>query len=672
MKIIIAPNAGFCYGVKNALKKAEEIKTDKIIYTLGELIHNQQEIDRLKEKNIIPVDSINNIKDDDFLVIRSHGVGKTFYENFGKRENLIDATCPSVKLAHRLAEKYMLLGYQVIVFGDKNHPEVLGILDWGGNDSLAVLKESDINQINLKKPILLLSQTTQSVDEFNIIKNLIEKKTENLVVKNTICKATRNRQSEIEELSKVVDVMIIIGGKQSSNSNKLFKIAKNFNENSFFIETYKDLNLDWFKGKNKIGISAGASTPSWIIEEVINKMMSEDKMEKEQTMEELLLEMDNDIQPGDIVEGIVIQVDKENIVVDIGLKAEGIIPIEEYTNEELPNVGDKITAVLLQKSNSVGFPVLSKRKLLDRKNRESQREALKTLPSKFENKEEFEGVVTSIAKSGLIVKIGDVEGFLPASQILLNGYAKSLDKYLGKKVRVRIIDLDLKKRLPKIVLSQKVILGEEREASSKDFWDIMEVGKVVQGEVKMLADFGAFVNLGYLDGLLHVSELSWNKRDNLKNMLAVGDKINVKIIGIDKEKNKISLSLKALEEDPWQTFINNHKVGHIIKGTVTSVVDYGAFVSISKFVEGLLHISEISHEKIAKVSDVLKVGDEIDVEILDIDEVNKKVSLSKKSLETPVKKDEPVEADKMVYNDDAETKSVTLGDILNQNNKNEE
>jgi len=670
MEIFLAPNAGFCYGVKNALKKAEEIETDRTIYTLGELIHNSQEIDRLKEKKIIPVDNIMELRDDDFLVIRSHGIGKSFYKEYGLKKNLIDATCPSVKRAHKLAEKYVELGYQVVVFGDANHPEVLGILDWGGPNSVTVINEADINRIDFKKPIFLLSQTTQSVEEFNAIKGLIATRTKNLIVENTICAATRNRQSEVVELAKKVDIMIVIGDKQSSNSNKLFKIAKNYNINSFFIETFKDLKSEWYLYKNKIGITAGASTPSWIIEEVINKMMSEDKMEKEQTMEELLLEMDNDLQPGDIVEGIVIQVDKENVVVDIGMKAEGMLPIEEYNNEDLPNVGDKITAVLLQKSNSVGFPVLSKRKLVDRKNREFQREALKTLPTKFDNKEEFAGVVTSIAKSGLIVKIDEVEGFLPASQLLLNGYAKNLDKYLGKTVRVRIIDLDLKKRLPKIVLSQKVILSEEREASAKDFWETIEVGKVVVGEVKMLADFGAFINLGYLDGLLHVSELSWNKRDNLKNLLEVGDKINVKIIGIDKEKNKISLSLKALEEDPWQTFIKTHKIGHIIKGTVTSVVDYGAFVNIGKFVEGLLHISEISNEKIAKVSDVLKVGDEIDVEILDIDESGKKVSLSKKSLEAPIIKNEPLVEDKMVYDDDS--KAVTLGDILNRNNNSEE
>lgn len=671
MEIILAPNAGFCYGVKNALKKAEAIETDGMVYTYGELIHNQQEISRLAEKNIIPIDDVEKIGEEDFLVVRSHGVGKDFYEKYGNRRNLVDATCPSVKVAHKFATEYAHKGYQIVVFGDARHPEVLGILDWGGSGSVAVGSAEDLERIDFSRPILLLSQTTQSPDDFTYIKNLILEKSNEVVVKDTICSATRNRQGEVVDLAKAVDVMLVIGGRHSSNSNKLYTIAKKYNPCTYFVETSEELVRQWYIGKNKVGITAGASTPGWIIEEVINKMMSEDKMEKEQTMEELLQEMEKDVQAGDIVEGTVVQVGKENIIIDIGLKAEGILPVDEFEEGQLPSVGDKITAVLLQKSNNVGLPVLSKRKMEERRNREAQREALKSLPSIFDNKEELEGTVVSTAKSGLVVRIvNDVDAFLPASQILVNGYAKNLDKYVGKTVRVRIIDLDLKKRLPKIVLSQKVILAEEKEANEKDFWETIEVGKVVNGVVKMITDFGAFINLGYMDGLLHVSEVSWNKRENLKNLLAVGDQVNVKIIAIDREKNKISLSLKALEEDPWQAFVRTHKPGHILKGTITSIVDYGAFVSIARMVEGLLHISEISYQKVEKPGDVLKVGEEIEVEILDIDETNKKVSLSKKSLEKPAKKEKEVSEDKMVYNDEPER--VTLGDIFKQNSEKEE
>ena len=311
------------------------------------------------------------------------------------------------------------------------------------------------------------------------------------------------------------------------------------------------------------------------------------------------------------------------------------------------------------------------KKIADRKIREAQREAMKVLPALFDSREEIKGIVSQVNKAGLVVTILDgVEGFMPASQILAYGFAKNLEKYIGKEVRVRIIDLDLKKRLPKIVLSQKAILSEEHAAGEKDFWENIEVGKVVQGTVKRITDFGAFVSLGFMDGLLHVSELSWNKRDNIAKLVNVGDEINVKVIAIDKEKNKISLSLKALEEDPWVVFANSHKVGDVLKGTVTSVVDYGAFISIGSMVEGLLHVSEISHQKVENPRDILKVGDSLEVEILEIDDVKRKVSLSKKSLDTPPVIETKADEGKMVYNDDQE--NVTLGDLLAHSNSKDE
>lgn len=669
MEIILAPNAGFCYGVKAALQKAEEISGPHKVYTYGKLIHNRHEIDRLHQKNIIEIDDVDMIGPEDPLVIRSHGVGPGFYEAYGNRMGLVDATCPSVKIAHRLAREYMELGYQVLVFGDKEHPEVKGILEWGGPKSISVFSEEDLEHVDYQKPILLLSQTTQSMDAFNHIRDLILQQTTEVVVKNTICSATRNRQSEVMELAREVDTMIIIGSPQSANSKKLYDIARNINPQTHFIESKADLKQEWYEGKNKVGITAGASTPGWIIEEVIDTM-SEDKMEKEQTMAELMQEMDQPIREGDVVEGVVVQIGKEGVIVDVGLKAEGILDFDEIVGE-VPKVGETILAVLVKKSNSTGQPVISMKKIADRKIREAQREAMKVLPALFESREEIKGVVSQVNKAGLVVTILDgVEGFMPASQILAYGFAKNLEKYIGKEVRVRIIDLDLKKRLPKIVLSQKAILSEEHAAGEKDFWENIEVGKVVQGTVKRITDFGAFVSLGFMDGLLHVSELSWNKRDNIAKLVNVGDEINVKVIAIDKEKNKISLSLKALEEDPWVVFANSHKVGDVLKGTVTSVVDYGAFISIGSMVEGLLHVSEISHQKVENPRDVLKVGDTLEVEILEIDDVKRKVSLSKKSLDTPPVIETKADEGKMVYNDDQE--NVTLGDLLAHSNSKDE
>ncbi|AMP20590.1 hypothetical protein AZF37_04850 [endosymbiont 'TC1' of Trimyema compressum] len=674
MEIIIAKNAGFCYGVKRALKKAQELKSeypDKKIYTFGPLIHNQHEIKRLESQGIIAIDEdqLKNIDKDQPVLVRSHGVGETFFEKYQNSHLIEDGTCSMVIVAQKLAKEHGEMGERVVVIGDKKHPEVIGILDWAGENSMAILSSDEAEKVPLDKPIFLLAQTTQPESLFEEIKEILFSKTNQIIYKNTICSATRSRQKETSVLAGQVNTMIVIGSKLSSNTNKLYTIAKNINSNTYLVETKYDLDSKWYKDKNKIGITAGASTPDWIIEEVVHKMMEEKKdtnVETEETMESLFVDMDNEIHAGQIVTGTVIQVGKENLIVDIGLKAEGILPIEDYGEEPLPEVGEEVTAVLLKKSNSEGIPVLSKRKLEDRERRERQREALKTLPSIFENKEEIEGVVVRTTKNGLIVQTGDVEGFMPASQII-NGFVKNLDKYVGQQVRMRIIDLDLKKRLPKIVFSQKVILEEERKEKESDFWENVTVGKVLKGEVRKLTDFGAFINLGYLDGLLHISELSWDKRARLNDLLSVGDEIQVKVIDLDSEKNRISLSLKALEEEPWSVFIRENAPGHIVKGKVTSVVDYGAFVEISKGVEGLLHISEISYDHVDKVGNVLKVGDEVEVEILDIDEDNRKVSLSKKALEAPPKKEAYVADNTEVAYEEDDT--MTLGDVLNSTNE---
>lgn len=671
MEIILADYAGFCYGVKNAIRKAElasKENNNKIVYTYGSLIHNRQEIQRLANKNIQKLEDIDELTDQDTLIIRSHGVGKTFFKLIKDKEysfKIIDATCPDVKKAQLLGEKYSDNGYQVLVFGDGKHPEVEGILDWSGINSSALYNEEEARTIKLLPPTILISQTTQDENKFFAIRDILLERDFSMKIENTICSATKNRQEAVKKLALTADVMLIIGSTESSNSNKLYEMAKAVNSETYFIETKLELQKEWYLGKKKIGISAGASTPSWIIEEVMEMMMEDEKsmeaMEMEETMESLFVDHEKELHAGEIVTGVVVQEIKGNLIVDIGLKAEGILAIEEFGDNPIPGVGEEVTAVLLQKSNSEGQPVLSKRKLEDRKRRDKQRDALKTLPTIFENKEELKGVVLRTTKSGLIVECGDIECFMPASQVV-EGFVKNLDKFVGEEVRVRIIDLDLKKRLPKIVVSQKVILSEERAVLANDFWSNVEVGSVLNGEVKRMTDFGAFVSLGFLDGLLHVSEISWDKRKSMKDVIAIGDMINVKVIGLDKEQNKVSLSMKALEDNPWAAFLKNHKAGHIVKGRINSIVEYGAFVEVGPCVEGLLHISEVSHERIDKIADVLKVGDEVEVEILDIDEDKKKVSLSKKALEDAPVKEEVQEQNETVYESNDE--AVTIGDML--------
>lgn len=670
MEIIIAKNAGFCYGVKRAIKKAQKLKSeypDKKIYTLGPLIHNQYEIKRLENQGIIAIneDQLKYIDKNQYILVRSHGTKEAFFKKYQNTHFIKDGTCSMVVISQKLAKKHGEMGERVVIIGDKKHPEVIGILDWAGENSVAVLSPDEAKMVPLDRHIFLLAQTTQPDSLFEEIKKILFLRTNKITYKNTICNATRSRQKETSMLAGQVDVMIVIGSKLSSNTNKLYIIAKIINNNTYFVETREDLDLEWCKDKNKIGITAGASTPDWIIKEVIHKIMEGEKnknVETEETMESLFINMDNEIHAGQIVTGTVIQVGKKNLIVDIGLKAEGILTIEDYGDKLLPKIGEEITAVLIKKSNSEGIPVLSRKILKDRERRERQREALKKLSSAFKNKEKIKGTVVRTMKNGLIVQAGDIEGFMPASQIS-SGFVKNLDNYLGKHFKMRIIDLDLKKRLPKIIFSQKVILEEERKEKESDFWENVNIGEVIKGKVKKLTNFGAFINLGYFDGLLHISELSWDKSVSLNDLLSVGDEIQVKIIDLDFKKNRISLSLKALEEDPWSIFIKKNRPGHTIKGKVTNIVDYGAFVEISKGVEGLLHISEISYNHVDKVKDILKINDEIKVEILDIDKNNRKISLSKKSLEMPFKKEIYISDNiRVAYNEDDK---MTLGDILN-------
>ena len=674
MKITIAKNAGFCYGVKRALRKAQKLKLeypDKKIYTFGPLIHNQHEIKRLEGQGIVAIDEnqLQNINKEQPVLVRSHGVGESFFRRYQNSHLIEDGTCSMVIVSQKLAKKHSEIGERVIVIGDKRHPEVIGILDWAGENSMAILCPDEVEIVPLDKPIFLLAQTTQPESLFEEIKKILFSKTDQITCRNTICNATRSRQKETSVLAGQVNVMIVIGSKLSANTNELYTIAKNINSNTYFVETKDDLDSKWYKGKSKIGITAGASTPDWIIEEVINKMTKEKKdknLETEETMESLLVDMGSKIHAGQIVTGTVIQVGKENLIIDIGLKVEGTLAIEDFGDESLPKVGEEVTAVLLKKSNSEGIPVLSKRKLKDRERRERQKETLKMFSLIFKNKEEIEGVVVRATKNGLIVQTGNIEGFMPASQII-SGFVKNFDKYIGQHVRMRIIDLDLKKRLPKIIFSQKIILEEERKEKESNFWENLTIGKLLKGKVKKLTDFGAFINLGYLDGLLHISELSWDKRASLNDLLSVGDEIQVKVIDFNPKKNRISLSLKALEEEPWFVFVKKNAPGHIIKGKVTSVVEYGAFIEISKGVEGLLHISEISYDHVGKVRDVFKVGDEVEVEILNIDEDSRKVSLSKKALETPPKKETYIINNAEIAYEEDDT--MTLGDILNSDNK---
>jgi 4-hydroxy-3-methylbut-2-enyl diphosphate reductase len=683
LKIIVAKTAGFCYGVRRAIDIAYKARGEQAcsVHTFGPLIHNRQEVERLEKQGIIATDEIPK---ESPLVIRSHGIGKNTRKRLEEKCDLIDATCPNVSKAQKLCAQLEEQGYHSIIVGDKNHPEVLGLLEWCGENAVAVTSVAEIPDSLLGSKVALLSQTTQDEVLFLEIEQWLSERVESLKTHNTICQATSSRQKEARELAAVSDVMIVIGGKHSANTNKLFSIIRELKTPVYHIEEACELKYKWFAGTDTVGVTAGASTPDWIIEEVVVAM---DEIKNETVEESTELTMADIFSPssdetykvGDILNAVVVQVGQDEVLVDIGAKSEGVVAARELDNFEELKAGDELELMLVKKSNREGAPVLSKkaiaRKKYENDKRKQKREMAKKfdeLSQSFEDKNEFEVAVTEEVKGGVVVDLEGLRGFVPASHLEI-GFVNDLSKYVGEKLRVRIIELDKKKN--RIVLSQKDILAEERESLKVKTWEKLEEGAVVEGVVCRTAKFGAFVDLGGIDGLLHISEMGWNKVDKPEDAVNIGDKIEVKVLSIDRDKEKIALSLKALQEDPWVVASANYPEGSVVSGKVLRATDFGAFVEIEPGFEGLLHISELAYDRVEKVEDVVKPGDMVDVKIIKINTDEKKIGLSiKATLEKPAvvakprpkKKAAPKTEKKEFHYSTEDDVPLTLGDMFGE------
>lgn len=680
MIIKVAKTAGFCYGVKRAIDIAQKARDEHgTIYTYGPLIHNRQEVERLKSQGIIETDEACS---EDYLIIRSHGIGKITRQGVQDTRKLIDATCPNVSKVQRLCEQLEKEDYHCVIVGDQDHPEVIGLLEWGGKNAIAVTSVLEIPNSILGLKVALLSQTTQDERLFKEIEKWLTDRVVDLKVYNTICHATSSRQKEAIQLAKESDVMIVIGGKHSANTNKLFSIIRETKTPVYHIEEACELKNIWFAGTDTVGVTAGASTPDWIIEEVVVAMeeIKNETMEEntELTMADIFTpSSDETYKVGDILNAIVVQVGQDEVLVDIGAKREGVVAARELENFEELKAGDELELMLVKKSNREGAPVLSKKAIARRKyeneKRQQKREMAKKfdgLSASFEEKAEFEVTVTEEVKGGVVVDLDGLRGFVPASHLEI-GFVNDLSKYVGEKLRVRIIELDKKKN--RIVLSQKDILAEERESLKVETWAKLEEGAVVEGIVCRTAKFGAFVDLGGIDGLLHISEMGWNKVDKPEDAVNIGDKIEVKVLSIDRDKEKIALSLKALQEDPWVVASTKYPEASVVKGKVLRTTDFGAFVEIEPGFEGLLHISELAYERVEKVEDVVKPGDIVDVKIIKINPDEKKIGLSiKATLEKPAapvrprpKKKSAPKAEKKEFQYSTEDDvPLTLGDVF--------
>ncbi len=630
MEFIVAKSAGFCFGVDKAINTVYNKLKEEKLYTYGSLIHNKEVIKDLEKKGANIINTIDDIKQKRTVIIRSHGVPKQLYKDLDDRNiKYIDCTCPFVKKIHNIVKNNYENGNNIIIIGDKQHPEVIGINGWCDNTAIIIKTVEEADSLKFcDKKYTVVCQTTFSVKNFNAIIEILNSKNINFELYNTICNATTNRQNEATKLAQKVDKMLIVGDKKSSNTQKLYDICKNICPQSYYIETIDDLELNILRTNDRIGITAGASTPSAIIKEVINKMseLNQVNSETNQTFEQMLNDTFVALHTGDIVKGTVIQVANGEVSVNLGYKSDGVIEKSEFSNNpnlnpaDVVKAGDEIEVYVIRVNDGEGNVLLSRKRVESKKGWD-------TIQKAYENKETVKGKLIETIKGGMIANIEGIRVFVPSSQVS-NKYVENLKSLIGKEYNFNIIEFNKQKH--RAVAGRKELASKELEQQKQNILDNLSIGQTIEGTVNRIASFGAFIDLGGIDGLVHISEMSWSRIDKPQDVLKEGQKVKVTILNIDKENGKISLSLKNPDSDPWKDIEQKFTIGSIVEGKVVRILSFGAFVELESGVDGLIHISQVSNKHIAKIEDVLSVGDIIKVKILDINSEAKKISLSKR------------------------------------------
>lgn len=753
MIVKIAENAGFCFGVDRAVKIAYEYadKANKAV-CFGMLIHNNDVISELASKNVGTINAPEEAEKGDNVIIRAHGIPEEIQKRLTEiGANIVDATCPFVKKIHKIVKEAYSDGKQVVIVGNPEHPEVIGINGWCDNTAFIVNSEKeaeDLTQKNIEKPIVIVAQTTIRKDFFKKIENFLKKHFTNAEIFDTICSATDERQKAAEHLAEESELMIVVGGRESSNTRKLYELCKEHCNDTFCVENAKELKKYIKQGKipkskKTVGIAAGASTPDAVIKEVYLTMAENTEMNFEEALEETL----KPIKSGEVVKGVVIGVTPTEVQVDIGNKYDGVIPASELTDDtgadikELVKVGEEVEVYVVHVSDRDGVVTLSKKKI-------DAVKGMEEIKTAFENKEILTGRVIELVRGGVVTIVKCVRIFIPASECS-ERYLADLGSLLNTEQRFRIIKMDVDRRGRQRVVgsiknvakeesdkasaefwqtaeegkqykgvvksltsfgafvdlggvdglihiselsntrishpSEVINVGDEievyikelnkeqnrislvkefKEQKAAEFWEGAEVGKKYTGVVKSLTSFGAFVDLGGVDGLVHISELSWQRIKHPSEVINVGDEIEVYIKEMDKEAGKISLGYKKEEDSPWAKATASLSVGDDIKCKIVRILPFGAFAEVAPFVDGLIHISQISYERVAKPSDVLAIGDVVDAKIVEINDDTKQIGLSMKALMTPPENAEPDEKAEEETGSYTEESSFTLGDIL--------
>ena len=638
-KVTVAKSAGFCFGVDRAVKMVyNELESNTKVATLGPIIHNQDVVNDMNAKGARVVESVDELLPEETVVIRSHGVGREVYEKIAEKGcRMLDATCPFVAKIHKIVAEKSKEGYLVLIAGDVNHPEIQGIIGHC-EQNFCVFKDNielkhvfEKNPDFLRKKLAFVAQTTYNIIEWEECLKVIPKGNPDIVIFDTICSATDTRQSDAAELAKQSDVMLVVGGRHSSNTVKLYEVCSRYCK-TYHIENSDELSSLMLPCAGKIGITAGASTPAYIIEEVQTTMTENvnlNAIDEEIDFAEALDQSFKKIHTGEKVKGYVVSVSNAEITVDLGTKHTGYVKLEDLTDdstkkpEDIVSVGDEIELIVIKVNDSEGTVALSKRKV-------DEQAGYDTVVKAKEEGEVLEGTVSRIVNKGVTLNYMGVRIFIPASQTGLPRGAE-LDQLNKQKVQFKIIEVDEggKKRA---VGSIKAVDSAKKEEAKAAFWANAEIGKTYVGKVKSLTSFGAFVDLGGIDGMVHISELSWNRLKHPSEVVSVGDTLEVYIKDLNAEENRISLGFKKAEDNPWEIFKSKYAVDDVVKATIVSTTSFGAFAQIIDGVDGLIHISQLADKKVENVKDIVSVGDVVDVKIIDIDDESKRISISMRAL----------------------------------------
>ncbi len=648
MSIHIAKSAGFCFGVSRAVELVERsAQSGKQVCTLGPIIHNRHQVERFEEMGVRVIGAPSDAQLGDTVIIRSHGVTRAGYDALEARGvEIVDATCPFVKRIHGIVSNAYQEGRLPVIIGTRAHPEVEGIAGWCGDCRIFETPQELENwikspQVTPDLPICMVCQTTSTEFLWKTCAKIAKKQFTNLKIFDTICKATESRQSEAADLSKKCQAMVVVGDTHSSNTGRLAMICREHCGRVAMVDNASELDPELFRGVADVGITAGASTPAWIIKEV-NKTMSEItnvEAVQEENFAELLEQSIKTLNTGDKVTGIVTGIGTTEVQIDLGTKHAGYIPYDEVSAdpsvkpEDILKVGDEIEVFVVRVNDQEGTCQLSKKKLDGMK-------IWDEMAAFAEEKATIEGTITEENKGGLVANVKGIRVFIPASQ---SGIAKGGDMagMVGKTVQLKVTEVNRARR--RVIGSIRAVTSEARKAAQEKIWNEIQEGAKYHGVVKSLTSYGAFVDIGGVDGMVHVSELSWNRIKTPAEVVSVGDEIDVYVISFDAAKHKISLGYKTAEMNPWNQFMTNYSIGDVVDAKIVKLMTFGAFAEIIPGVDGLIHISQIADKRIGKPEDVLAEGQAVQVKITDVDAENKRISLSIRALLEQASEEAPAE-----------------------------